>query len=242
MTLLRVLSGRKFRPRLLPTLVAAAFFALGIAAGRWQTARAEQKIALRQTLQAAQAQPALPITGRPADPEALRWHKITASGTWIASATIYLDNRVQDGVPGYQVLTPLDTGETKLLVNRGWVAAPRTRDRLPSVVTPAGAVVVEGEARVPLKNAFALGVNQSPDGRVWQRLDLAAISKTLNLPLQGVVLFQQNETGDGLVRLWDAPDYGIATHRGYAFQWYALAALAFIFFLVLSFRRSTDEK
>jgi cytochrome oxidase assembly protein ShyY1 len=43
--------------------------------------------------------------------------------------------------------------------------------------------------------------------------------------------------GDGLVRDWPAPSLGIERHRGYAVQWYALALMAVIFFVVTGLRR-----
>ena len=46
-------------------------------------------------------------------------------------------------------------------------------------------------------------------------------------------------TGDQLVRDWPAVTLGVDKHRGYAFQWYALAAMALIFFVVTGFRRGT---
>ena len=39
------------------------------------------------------------------------------------------------------------------------------------------------------------------------------------------VVQQTNDTGDGLRRVWPRPDAGVDKHRGYAFQWYSLAAL-----------------
>ncbi len=44
---------------------------------------------------------------------------------------------------------------------------------------------------------------------------------------------------DGLVRDWSPPSSGADKHRGYAFQWYALAATAFLFFLVTGIRRGS---
>lgn len=40
------------------------------------------------------------------------------------------------------------------------------------------------------------------------------------------IVLQTTVVNDGLVRDWPLPSAGIERHRGYAFQWYALAALA----------------
>jgi cytochrome oxidase assembly protein ShyY1 len=57
--------------------------------------------------------------------------------------------------------------------------------------------------------------------------------------MQPFVIEQLSDTRDGLIRDWPRPSTGIDRHLGYAFQWYALAATAFIFFVVTGFRRGT---
>jgi cytochrome oxidase assembly protein ShyY1 len=40
------------------------------------------------------------------------------------------------------------------------------------------------------------------------------------------------------VRAWERPDAGVNTHRAYALQWYALALLTAIVYVVLGYRRA----
>ena len=47
--------------------------------------------------------------------------------------------------------------------------------------------------------------------------------------------------GDPIVRDWPAPDNGIDKHRGYAVQWYALAAMAALFFVITGFRSGRKQ-
>jgi cytochrome oxidase assembly protein ShyY1 len=56
--------------------------------------------------------------------------------------------------------------------------------------------------------------------------------------LQPIVLQQTSEAADGLARVWGRPDTGADKHRGYAFQWYALATTIFIAYVAFSFKRS----
>jgi surfeit locus 1 family protein len=44
---------------------------------------------------------------------------------------------------------------------------------------------------------------------------------------------------DLMARDWPLPEAGIDKHRGYAFQWYALAALALLFYVMTGFRRGS---
>ena len=49
---------------------------------------------------------------------------------------------------------------------------------------------------------------------------------------------QHSDTGDGLARDWPPRETGAEKSEGYALQWYSLAALAVVLFIVLSFRKS----
>lgn len=232
-----------FQPRLIPTLVALVLMAIGLSAGIWQSGRAEQKLALKARLEALAHEPALPLASQAFDAENLRWHFVEARGTWLGQATVLLDNRIHQGRPGYHVITPLQLADGKVvLINRGWIAAPPSRTELPTITTPTGDITLTGQVRVPLQNAFALGPISTPDQRVWQQLKLAPMREALKLPLAPFVVFQTSAADDGLIREWDAPDYGIDTHRGYAFQWFALATLSLVFFLIVSIKVRPDEK
>ena len=57
------------------------------------------------------------------------------------------------------------------------------------------------------------------------------------LALQPVFLEQHSELGDGLLRDWPKPDFGIDRHTSYAMQWYLIAALAVVLFFSLSIVR-----
>jgi len=52
------------------------------------------------------------------------------------------------------------------------------------------------------------------------------------------VIEQSNALPDGLVRDWERPEATFLKNEMYALQWYSLAALCLILFLVLSFRRA----
>ena len=133
---------RRFRPEWIPTLAVAAVLVLTLSAGRWQLDRAAYKVALQQRIEAAaNAAPVSVQAGITGDASSMAWHPIEATGRFEADKVVFLDNRLRDGVPGYEVLTPLrlSGSDRVLLVNRGWIAAPRQRERLPRVETPAEA-------------------------------------------------------------------------------------------------------
>jgi surfeit locus 1 family protein len=124
-----------------------------------------------------------------------------------------------------------------VLVNRGWIRAEATRERLPAVRTPSGQVRVEGLALPPTQRYVELS-QQTVSGSVWQNLDLQRYAQQSGVTLQGVVIQQRNEVDDGLVRDWRRPDTGVDKHRAYALQWFTMSAVIFILYVVLHVRRS----
>jgi surfeit locus 1 family protein len=227
-------SGYSFRPRLWAVALAAAACAAGIALGNWQARRAEEKRALGAQLAAAMGAPPVEISSGPVDGAALVFKRVAATGRYLDEYTVFLDNKLRRGRPGYEVVTPLRLDGMHVLVNRGWVAAGRTREVLPKVPAPAGAVRVEGLALARLPHALSAG---PATGKVRQNLELDAFARETGLRLQPIVIQQYSAADDGLLRDWPRPDAGVEKHESYELQWYSLAALAVVLLLVLSVRR-----
>jgi surfeit locus 1 family protein len=229
-------SGYSFRPRAWAVALAAAACAAGIALGNWQAGRAEEKRALGAQLAQTMGAAPVEISTAAADPQSLAQRRVAARGRFIDEHTIFLDNKLRRGRPGYEVVTPLRLNGTHVLVNRGWVAAGRTREALPAVPVPSGVVRIEGLALAHLPRVLAAG--PAPAGRVRQNLELDAFAKETGLRLQPVVIQQYSPADDGLLREWPRPDAGVEKHESYALQWYSLAVLAVILLIVLSVRRA----
>ncbi len=207
----------------LPFVVGVLVCAVTVQLGLWQTHRAEEKRALGARLEAAEAD--APLTG--ADIDATdEWVRVVLDGIWLAEKTILVDNRVHEGRPGYHVYTPLKQADGKIvLVRRGWIAAGRDRSQQPEVSTSSGRVSVVGRVRIPEKRPFSLA-QQAGVGRLWQYLDLADYGQAFDVVLAGRIVEQTAGATDDLVRDWPRPDLGVDRHRGYAVQWFGLAALA----------------
>jgi surfeit locus 1 family protein len=228
-------AGYSFRPRPWAAAAAAAACAAGIALGNWQAGRAAEKRALGAALERSLQSPPIELPAAPVPADQLTWKHVAARGQFVEAHTIYLDNKLRRGRPGYEVVTPLRLDGTHVLVNRGWVAAGRSRDELPRVPTLQGEVRVTGLAlpRIPR----ALDAGTSAPGKVRQNLSLEEFQKETGLQLAPVVIEQHSSTPDGLVREWPRLDSGAQKNQSYAFQWYSLAGLAVVLFAVLSFRR-----
>jgi surfeit locus 1 family protein len=216
--------------------LAAAACVAGIALGNWQARRADEKRVLGAQLAQAMRAPPLEISAAIANPQSLVLHRVAAKGRFAAEHTVFLDNKLRRGRAGYEVVTPLRLDGAYVLVNRGWVAAGRSRESLPEVPVPAGVVRVEGLVLAHLPRALSAGAPAA--GKVRQNLEVDAFAKQTGLRLLPIVIEQHSPADDGLLREWPRPDTGIDKHESYAFQWYSLAALAVVLLLVLSVRRA----
>lgn len=151
----------------------------------------------------------------------------TARGRWLADKTLFVDNKIHLGRAGYHVLTPLQLSgsATVVLVNRGWIAAPRLRSDVPSVSSPAGEIEIAGVTRSFETRTFELQETQ-PQGGVWQHVREADYRRLSGLDALPVLLLQTGADGDGLVRDWGAPENPATRHYGYAAIWLVFALMA----------------
>jgi cytochrome oxidase assembly protein ShyY1 len=78
-------------------------------------------------------------------------------------------------------------------------------------------------------------------GAIVQNIDPAQFAQASGLKLQPFFIEQGGPGAGGLVRNWPAPSLGVEKHQGYAFQWYALAVMALLFFVITGFRRGTNQ-
>lgn len=236
----------RLRAGLWPTLATAALLPALVGLGFWQLDRAAQKQALQAEYDRRQTDTPVGIDARLQPAEELRYYRVEARGRYLPQYHILLDNRIHRGQVGYEVLTPLrlEGGDTAVLVNRGWVALGVDREHLPAIATPDGVVQVTGVAVVPHADGFHLG-GPTPPGSgwqpVWEYLDLGAYAQRVPLALQPVVvLLDPDSAAGGFAREWARLDAGIATHQGYAFQWFTLAAALVTIYIVVNTRRIDD--
>lgn len=234
----RKLLGRwRFRPSVVPTVVTFLLLPGLVGLGFWQLSRAQYKRELQALYDQRSQQPPVAI-----DPnvggEALQFHRVVATGTYAEAYEILIDNRVHEGRVGYHVLTPLKLSDSNMavLVNRGWVPLTGDRATLPATPAPSGKIEISGVATLPHERVFALGPPVPTSAgwpRVWQYVDLERYRALAPFAVAPVVVLLDPQSPGGYLREWARLDMGIATHQGYAFQWFMLAvALIAIYFLV----------
>ncbi|MCK9380201.1 MAG: SURF1 family protein [Sulfuritalea sp.] len=210
------------RPLLVMLLILTC---LGMA--RLQLWRAETRGERFEREQAALVSTPISLSAQQREREKLLDRTATARGRWLAGKTLLLDNKIHGSRAGYHVLTPLQLSGTEVvvLVNRGWIAAPRLRSDLPSVGTPGGEIEITGVTRSYETRTFELQ-KAPPQGAVWQHVREADYRQRSGLDALPVILLQTGADGDGLIRDWGSPENPASRHYGYAAMWLAFALMA----------------
>lgn len=221
-------------------MLAAAGCAAGIALGNWQMRRADERRAAEERFQAALRAPALQLLPGPEAAADVIGKRVAATGEFVTAHTVLLEHKIRHGRLGYEVVTPLRLRGSRLhvAVNRGWTPAEPSPGALPEIRTPAGERHIEGLALERLPQALRAG--SAPErGRVLQNFRVEDFRAATGLALLPVVIEQWSDSDDGLMRDWPRPGAGAEKNEMYALQWYSLAALCVVLFVVLSFR---DER
>lgn len=219
-----------------------------IRAGFWQLDRAEQKVAMRRTFEAALHADPMRLDSDLPPPEDIRYRQVLATGEYLTGRQFLLDNRVQvdeSGVKrvGYEVLTPLKLANGKVvLVNRGWIPVGQSRQRLPAINVEPGVRRLEGVLNLP-GESFHLGEMDS-DAR-WPRLiqfiDYDVMARRLQADVYPAVIMLAPDEAGGYLRDWQPIVQGPGMHYSYAIQWFAMSLTAVILFIVFTVRRSNNE-
>jgi len=197
----------------------------------------------------------------PVDPAAVEFRHIIVTGEFVPTWPVYLDNRPYQGGSGFSVLMPFKiawsgtpgaegSGPDKyVLVERGWLPHGARHDAVPPLATPRGRIRIDGVALLRPGRVLQLGTPAPlKPGAIVQNLELQDFARASGLDLQPFLLEQLGPdvggsytTGLAPQRNWTIPGIDVARHRGYAFQWYGLAAMAFLFFVITGFRSASKQ-
>lgn len=236
----------RFRFRLVPFIATVIVMAAGLSLAQWQTRRGDEKLAIEATMRSRQAEPAIRFDGRNAAAAESEYRHVLLRGEFVRDWPMYLDNRPHNGIAGFYLLMPFKIASTDLhvLVARGWIPRnPAVRTQFPPLITPSGSMEIEGMLRSSAGHVMQLGSPESlRPGAIVQNLDTAEFAAASGLNTYPMIVEQSNDTRDGLVRDWPLPSTGVEKHRAYAFQWYALTVMAFLFFVVTGFRRGSKQE
>jgi surfeit locus 1 family protein len=221
------------------SVVAISLAAIFVSLGFWQLRRLSARRALNTMLAARRAAPETELDSLPGDTAAAHFRRVHVRGSYDHPQEIILTLRGRNGSPGVNILTPLlrPRKDTIVLVNRGWVYSPDgiTVDTQPwrEADTLNGAGYIE---TFPTKGPFEPPNPARP--RSFRRLNRADVQKVFPYPIANyyVVLTDSAESSKVPPRI-EAPPLDEGSHRNYAIQWFAFAAIA-VGGLVIFLRRT----
>lgn len=231
-------------------LFTAVLFPCLVALGFWQLDRAGEKrdLAARHAARGAmvalsdadlfQALAAPDAPGRAA--AALADRRVLVAGTLDPDRYLLIDNRIMEGRFGYEVVALLAATEGHIPVNLGWIAGDPARRSLPDPELEAGYHSVSGHLHVPQKAPFLLAEQQAPEAlpAVVQAYEAAVmgngLSGVLGASVLPAVVRIAPEDPLALRTNWTTVNQSPEKHTGYAVQWFAMAAVLLLAFLLRS--------
>lgn len=155
-----------------------------------------------------------------------RWHRVTATGTYLADKQVLVRMRVVDGQPAFEVLAPfrVDHGPT-VLVNRGYLR-PTQGAQVPEVPAPPGDTVTiiarlrDPEGVLPGKDPL----RSEPLPQVYT-IDTGQVAELTGVPLAGSYLQLVDDQPGGLGAI-ALPRLDAGPFLSYGIQWIAFGILA----------------
>jgi surfeit locus 1 family protein len=226
--------------------VIAAAAALGCARlGIWQLDRLASRRARNAVVAARLSEAPVALTGVPSDTAESRFRRVRIAGLFDFSHEMVLIDRVSDGSPGVDLVTPLQPdsgvlGDTIVLVNRGWVYAgdgmsiDQLKWREPAHIVGTGYLVtfVGGMGQATLSSAT------HRDAYRW--LDRGALETQLGHPIANFIVVLEGDaatpasgvsangntaaTPHTPVRR-SPPPLDEGPHLSYAIQWFSFALI-----------------
>lgn len=185
------------------------------------------------------------VTGLDDFDPAYEWHPVELHGRYLVNEQLVARNRPHGGTSAFEVLTPFQLDDGRILVvNRGWVAAAEAGDGPVAIPEPAGGdqtVIVRLRQGEPLPPSG----RSAPDGQV----------PTINVPLLADMLggdtissvygimVEESPAATELPNELDSPSDDPGPFLSYAVQWILFAVMGFVFiwYVIRSERRARRE-
>lgn len=219
------MNTKKPLPSWLPLVVGGLLVIQFLGLSVWQISRGMEK---RETQQLYEGE--VSYTDWRSGQEVRSFQYLRATGKYDSRRQVILDNIIINHRRGHYVITPLDLGADVpvLLVNRGWIETTELESTDLSLVEET--IQVHGRAGSLPKAGYKMGDAFEgsatwPKHAVYPSLD--DVAAELGRDIQPFVLLMTPEEQQGFFRHWVPTEFGPSKHFGYAFQWFAMAAVLF---------------
>jgi len=235
---------------LVATLVTLLAIVVLVKLGFWQLERAEQKRQLFSDYEQQKLNDEASEFSqlRQVSPEADRFRYVQMSGEFVHKPIFFLDNQIQDGIVGYQVIAlfrPQTQQERSVPVNMGWLPAPGSRQALPEITIPEGQHTLSGFLYFPSDNQFVNNTYETElaDNRIrLQEFQPKAVAEKLNISLTDYTFLLESPEAIGWQRDWKPQVMSPEKHLGYAVQWFSLAIACLVIFLFAVIKLNKQPK
>ncbi|MBT1451448.1 SURF1 family protein [Glaciecola sp. XM2] len=224
------------RLTILVTLVALCCIVIMFFLGFWQLDRKQQKEARLAQIESRQDANPLYLSDVVNDPDAFVDFPLQITGE-LRDELFYIDNRLKNGVAGYEVLVPVITDYDMVMVNLGWVPGTGSRDELPRVLLPFTQQHL-GRIYVPQDNTLINETNFNY-GRfpvLMQQIDFTEIEQHLGRDVLPFTLRLDPSPDANFVRDWQVVVMAPERHLGYAIQWFGLGIAGLTVFLLTAIK------
>lgn len=206
--------------------------------GFWQLARAEEKKGRIEQQQVNQMKSPLMLTDLQDAPSAYQLLQIR--GHFI-KMLLLLDNQYRDHAFGYDVVQPFALEDGRfVLINRGWVPGSLDRKLLPDIKTPSGIIELTASVYYPAKNPLILGSifdKKKSDVAVLEIIDTRVIGQYLHKKVLPFTLRLRQNDAYGYNCEWSVVSLSPERHQAYAFQWFGIALLMGVLFVINSVKK-----
>lgn len=226
----------RFRPGLAMTVFVLFFLPLTLALGLWQLNRAEEKNQLLSRFDSRTAAAPTDWSGQTPPPAGTA---VTACVDWPGDIW-FLDNRTFEGRTGYDVYLPVQqcgTGRS-ILLRLGWIEGLRERTDLPSITGLAalqGETGIRGQVRPPVGTPWLTAEPEGFPGERWRIQSLTDVPKADWGGGTPIVQLEE-PVAPRLRDNWKPVNMPPERHIGYAVQWFGLAAVLVLGFLIWGYK------
>ena len=200
--------------------------------GLWQSERAVEKeqrllqIEMLSSQKALSLEQVINISNEKGNMNDINDFPVLIQGEFNPNQVFLLDNQVNKGRLGYRVYQVAEARENAVLISLGWVQGSVNRQELPEVSALNGQYQFKGNVR--LIEVGVLLQEQLFTKVSWplrvQQIELDKFSTLINRQLLPFVVYLDKNEEIGFEKNWLPIVMPPEKHRGYAFQWFSLAA------------------